>query len=680
MHISAIALRNFRCFGPSEVTVALDPFSAFVGTNGAGKTAVLQALTRLFGTNQSERTILPSDFHLPTGASRDDLKSGETLELSIDVRFAFPELSDAKSRKDAVAACFSQMMVMKPGEDPVCRIRLEATWTKSNLPEGEVEQRLVWVRSDSKTPKEEDISQVSPHDRALIHVFYVPASRDPNRQLKYVAGTIVNSLFKAINWSEEITTEVEAASEEVLEAFGKEPGITHIEGVIGKTWKALHAGRTLRAVKLRPEGHSLDEMLRHMKAVFSPGNDGTEEDLDRLSDGLKSLFYFTIVASGFKITSEVLGGDVSLGKIFMRKNIDSPVLTVFGVEEPENHVAPHYLGRIVSLLREIVDSERAQVVLTSHSPEVLKRVNPLEVRHARLDRTSMVTAINRICLPATTTEAFKYVREGVQAFPELYFSQLVVLGEGDSEEIVIPKIASAVGVEFDLSFVSMAPLGGRHVNHFWRLLNDLEIPHVTLLDLDRERHGGGWGRIQYAIKQLLAVGRDKTEVLKVSSNGKDTVLSDDDFGKMAEWDVGDTALMKSWLSRLETFGVFFSGPLDFDFSMLQRFPDAYKKIEDGQDGPTIPKSLTDAEGKAALKRVIEVVLKPKGGDGRTYKEEEQADFFWYRYLFLGRGKPVSHLRAIAQIEAKDLRASCPKVIERLVLMVKKILFDDPEIN
>ena len=43
-----------------------------------------------------------------------------------------------------------------------------------------------------------------------------------------------------------------------------------------------------------------------------------------------------------------------------------------------------------------------------------------------------------------------------------------------------------------------SPISGRHVNHFWRLLNDLEIPFITLLDLDRERDGGGWGRIKYA--------------------------------------------------------------------------------------------------------------------------------------------------------------------------------------
>jgi len=56
--------------------------------------------------------------------------------------------------------------------------------------------------------------------------------------------------------------------------------------------------------------------------------------------------------------------------------------------------------------------------------------------------------------------------------------------------------------------VSFVPLGGRHVNHFWRLLNGLGIPYITLLDLDFGRPGGGWGRIKYALEQLLELGND----------------------------------------------------------------------------------------------------------------------------------------------------------------------------
>ncbi|MEI8650430.1 ATP-dependent endonuclease [Paraglaciecola sp. Hal342] len=104
-------------------------------------------------------------------------------------------------------------------------------------------------------------------------------------------------------------------------------------------------------------------------------------------------------------------------------------------------------------------------------------------------------------MPDKADEAHKFVREAIQAFPEIYFSRLVVLGEGDSEEIVLPRLLSAKGAPIDESAVTIAPLGGRHVNHFWRLLAGLEIPYITLLDLDVARYQGGWGRIKYVNDQ-----------------------------------------------------------------------------------------------------------------------------------------------------------------------------------
>ena len=85
-------------------------------------------------------------------------------------------------------------------------------------------------------------------------------------------------------------------------------------------------------------------------------------------------------------------------------------------------------------------------------------------------------------------------------------ARFVVLGEGASEEVVLPRVAEALGLAIDRSFVAVVPLGGRHVNHLWRLLTDLDLPHATLLDLDWGRAGGGWGRIKTACTQLLENG------------------------------------------------------------------------------------------------------------------------------------------------------------------------------
>jgi putative ATP-dependent endonuclease of the OLD family len=161
MHIAELTLSNFRCFGPTPTVVPLGQMAAFVGTNGSGKTAILQALSRMFGTLQSDRTLEASDFHLPKGTTRDGLEAGDKLELFIEAKIVFPELDGGDGDKGAIAECFSQMMVTAPEGDPFCRVRLKGTWTKSNLPEGEVDQCLYWMHSPDAGAAEQKMTPSS---------------------------------------------------------------------------------------------------------------------------------------------------------------------------------------------------------------------------------------------------------------------------------------------------------------------------------------------------------------------------------------------------------------------------------------------------------------------------------------------------------------------------------------
>ncbi len=670
MQIESVRISNFRCFGPEAVTVPLRSVSAFVGANGCGKTALMQSLSRVFGVLQSDRTLVPDDFHLPDGKRREDLKAGEAIRLFVDILLRFPELKESdEENKPAVAECFSQMVVEEEGKAPFCRVRLQGTWTRTNTPEGDIEQKTYWVRSGDDDPADDDLHPMAPHERSLIHVHYVPASRDPAKQVRYVSGSMISRLFGAIDWSKDTEEKIEEASHQAADVFGKEDGVAVVHEAIGECWSRLHPGKMYSEVELRPVAARLHDLLRQVQAVFEPAPGGGDAELERLSDGLKSLFYLSLILAVFRIET-VIASESEGAEHFDETRVDAPSLTVFAIEEPENHVAPHYLGRIIALVRDAVATGRAQALITSHSPSVMRRVDPREVRYMRLDPASNTALVNKLTFPPSMSDEYKYIREAVQAYPELYFSRLVVLGEGDSEEVVLPRLAEAMGVEVDLSFVSVVPLGGRHVNHFWKLLGDLEIPHVTLLDLDRERKGGGWGRIQYAIRELLKIGVSKKALLMLE-DGK--VLGDKQLDEMAEWDVADTKLMKGWCDRLEEHGVFFSGPLDFDFLALMAYPDAYKHAADGGDGPRLPKDPESEKGQAAIAEAVRAVLKAEGGDGTTYGADVKDAFFWYRYLFLGRGKPASHLDAMSRLSNTELKAGCPPVLRRLCKAMKKRL-------
>ena len=69
MKIESITIKGFRCFDDDGETIQLGNFACFVGPNASGKTAAMIALARMFGELSAQRQIIPSDFHLPPGAS-----------------------------------------------------------------------------------------------------------------------------------------------------------------------------------------------------------------------------------------------------------------------------------------------------------------------------------------------------------------------------------------------------------------------------------------------------------------------------------------------------------------------------------------------------------------------------------------------------------------------------------
>ena len=175
--------------------------------------------------------------------------------------------------------------------------------------------------------------------------------------------------------------------------------------------------------------------------------------------------------------------------------------------------------------------------------------------------------MSALILPEKEDELSKFIKEAVKAYPEIYFSKLVIFGEGDSEEIIIPKVLELHSTDIDSHSISVVPLGGRHVNHFWRLLRSLQVPFITLLDFDIDRNGGGFGRLKYAIEQLAEFdGSGSTYIHKdiaehmPSWNDKQNPIK---FTLKCKDDVTINIV-----DELEKCNVYFSSPLDIDYAMI----------------------------------------------------------------------------------------------------------------
>lgn len=386
--------------------------------------------------------------------------------------------------------------------------------------------------------------------------------------------------------------------------------------------------------------------------------------MDRLSDGQRSLLHISIIQAVHELESKALREKTNRVH-FDSKKLNTPIFTLLALEEPENHLAPHFLGRIVKSMSSLAKSTNAQVLVTTHSPSLVGRIEPTQIRYFRLDNASRNTVVSKIQLPDKQDELYKFVAGAVKAYPEIYFARLVILGEGESEQIVIPKLLSKFGIDIDDSFVSVAPLGGRHVNHFWKLLNGLGIPYVTLLDMDYGRNGGGWGRIKYVVDQMVKLG--KGEIITNIPN----------------WDVSDSNPMSDTLLNsqntaeglLNQHGVFFSTPLDLDYSMQLSYPKNYNEKLTGENGPQ------DKDWES-LKSAVLKTKYSKGIADHYYDEMQDKDtFLWYNYRFLGsKGKPVSHINALEKIDfnlAENIER-IPTGIQEMIKHIEREISNLPE--
>jgi putative ATP-dependent endonuclease of OLD family len=258
-------------------------------------------------------------------------------------------------------------------------------------------------------------------------------------------------------------------------------------------------------------------------------------------------------------------------------------------------------------------------------------------------------------------EASQYVRLAVKAYPELYFARFVILGEGDSERFVIPRIAEAMGVQLDPSFVPIVPLGGRYVSHFWKLLSNLCIPYATLLDLDLGRAHGGSALIANVLTRLREINNDLGDNALV----KEGAINPRTVGALINSDLLADGHEHHWLKALRAEGIFFSFPLDIDFTMLRAFSTFYQHPNPGGRGPR--------GGVSAIREKKSVTLKT-GGNPELYENLYDEEFKWYPYLFLSRSKPETHVAALARIGDNRLMVeNAPQELKELINHLKEVL-------
>lgn len=412
MKLTKLRLSNFQSFGPAPTAIDFDAMTFLLGPNGAGKTVVLQALARLFGFDPSLRRVRRTDFHISPAT----LVAGNAgiLTMWLEAQFEFPELTEANGQHATIPGNFAHMQLDAADGVPRVRFRLTATLDE----DGDIEEKMHYVIHVDVNDEPVNPLIVPKHDRNSIQVHYLPARRDPTDHISYTASSLLGRTLRAANWQAERAT-VAGLTQGISAALASNAGVQGIGDQLTEHWLKLHKGRYYASPSVSFEHNEIDNLLRHLTVGFTLGHEASMVDFSRLSDGQQSLLYISLVLSIQGIGRRVLAGQLDA---FDVDRLRPAVFTLMAMEEPENSLSPHYLGRVIKALTDFAGHHDAQAVVATHAPSLLRRVPPESIRYLRLDNARHTT-VRTIVMPAKTDEAHKFVREAVQAFPELYFSR-----------------------------------------------------------------------------------------------------------------------------------------------------------------------------------------------------------------------------------------------------------------
>lgn len=634
-------MRNFRCFGNEAVRVPINPgVTGFVGDNGAGKSSALEALKRLFSPVSSERQLRKSDVHFGVG---EDTQSVAEREIRIDVVFGF-------SDQNAIAYVFNDLFFNAADQTLKIRLILEGHYVRSESYEDDIDVKLYIVRTLEDVPfgpEDERKTPLRGRPTQFAELVYIPAHRDSLGVTRHALKNLLKRIERSTDWDEATRTRSQDFAKELEASLNAVTAISSVAKDLKSIWGKLHDGHYDANPSISVVATEFEQLIRDLTLRFEKSPDGGQRQLEELSEGQVSLLYFALSATLHNLIwkMEAVAPDNLDG--FKDLDFVPAPLTIFALEEPENHLAPFYLPRLIGLLEELIKTGTAQSFVTSHSTSVLTRIPPRNVRYFRNCRQSLISTVKELPLPDKDTEDDKFLHQVILSNPEIYFARLVIVGEGDSERIVIPRIADALGLSLDPSFVAFVPIGGRHAQHLWKLVGGLNIPCVTLLDFDLGRHDAGMGRIKNAATWLRDAGHnvDPTQVVANEALTPGTA--------------------ENWTKWLRELGVYFSTYLDLDMMMLKAFPNAYipdRRFDATRDDPE--KIATSVFGEKGLGQDDLARI------GAAFTNDE---LYTYKSLFKSRSKPASHYKALASLDDATIRANCPEPLRILIDVAKNIL-------
>jgi putative ATP-dependent endonuclease of OLD family len=533
MKIKTIYLEGFRNF--KKATIAFAEKSVVIGSNDIGKTNLLYAMRILLDKSLSDIAIEPKDT---------DFYAYEPTD-SFEIRIEFD---------DVVEECVIAKLKQHISDDG----QLVLVYKANRQPSSKKIEYRFFAGRDKDNLAEID----SRYYLKTVNLKFIGSKRDLLEYIRQERKRLLEDA-KKIRDNDEI-----GADDKTLALIEKD-----LENVGNNVAKLNYIHKATEGVNLQ-----LSELSYHNQSqqiVFDVGASNPSEFVDELH-----------LASQIQGKNVVVGGDGRNNQIHLAlwsarnqmvhdQNKEPLEVSLFCIEEPEAHLHPHQQRKLAQYLSETLEG---QVIITTHSPQIACEVPPTSIIRLYSQDTDTQAAGNGI---NPFTEAafidFGYRLDAISA--ETFFSGVVLLVEGPSEQLFYKALANALGIDLDRLNISILLVDGVGFKPYASLLSSLRIPFVIRTDNDifkipRQEHYRFAG-VQRAIDiyQSFYEKDEKTEGLL----GDQHLLIFDTPTPPKE----NLSYAKSIVALLENFGIFISN-VDLEHDLYSELPEVAVEFFGGE--------------------------------------------------------------------------------------------------
>jgi len=177
---------------------------------------------------------------------------------------------------------------------------------------------------------------------------------------------------------------------------------------------------------------------------------------------------------------------------------------VVGIEEPENHLHPHMQRHLIDFVRKLQllwkkEGYQLQVILTTHSPSVVSRFIPCELILLKTENGSVIAnkcKADQVEIMAKELEPDErkarkkaaqlqlFIEFFMGHFADVFFSTVVLIVEGETEEGAIPIWANKLNPIIDFNHLGVCVINpkGDNIVYAMKVLDAFNISHVVIYD------------------------------------------------------------------------------------------------------------------------------------------------------------------------------------------------------